>query len=455
MTAALDSVQTIVVLMLENRSFDHVLGHLRLPAFGNRRDVDGLENPDDNPAYVNYFEGREHSPFLLRDQRFISDMPHSRARVATQLAFANGRATMSGFAQAYAEHSGNTLAQPPVLGYLTPDDVPVSSFLARTFLTCDRWFAPLPTDTQPNRAMAFTGSTLIDGSEDGLIPHRGLVLDWLSKHQVPWRVYHSGLSFFLLFGPDAVENAVTGDFRSVRDLAGDVATEGDATWPSVIFVEPEYEDSPVHLFGSPNDNHPPLPMAPGESFLRSVYVALTANPARWAKTLFVVTYDEHGGFFDHVPPLPVRCVPPPGASFTDPFTTTGPRVPAVVASPLVEPASVFSRPLDHTSILQLLAEKFAGGSDRYSDEVTRRRDQGITSLSAVLEAAPAAATATAPPMPAAQALRSEVVLAAAEPVVSENQQAFLAAARALAASQRPEAVKRFPELLHLPQVNQP
>src|SRR5215470_8129354 len=107
--ATLDSIQTIVVLMMENRSFDHVLGHVSLPAFGNRTDVDGLKNPDDNPAYVNYFENREFSPFHFKDQRYISDMPHSRPQVATQLAFANGRATMSGFVQAYVDYSGNKL----------------------------------------------------------------------------------------------------------------------------------------------------------------------------------------------------------------------------------------------------------------------------------------------------------------------------------------------------------
>src|SRR5262249_17422574 len=124
-------------------------------------------------------ENREFSPFPLKDQRFISDMPHNRASVTKQLAFANGRATMSGFAQAYADYSGNKLERPPVMGYLTAEDAPISSFLARTFMVCDRWFSPLPADTQPNRAMAWTGSSLIDDTKSRVIPHKNLVLDWL------------------------------------------------------------------------------------------------------------------------------------------------------------------------------------------------------------------------------------------------------------------------------------
>src|SRR4029077_13573528 len=113
--------------------------------------------------------------------------------------------------------------------------------------------------------------------------------------------------------------------------------------------------------------------------------------------------------------------PPAGAEYTEAFATAGVRVPAIVASPLVKPGGVFSRVLDHTSILQLLAEKFDKGSDRYSDDVTRRRDQGIGSLSAVLEGGPAPGTAKATPQPAPQALRAEVVLDGAKPVVTENQ----------------------------------
>jgi phospholipase C len=178
----------------------------------------------------------------------------------------------------------------------------------------------------------------------------------------------------------------------------------------VILVEPSYYESPVDLEDAPNDNHPPLPMAPGEAYVKRIYDALTANPDRWASTLFVLTYDEHGGFYDHAVPPPLVAPVPPGASYTVPFTTAGVRTPAVVISPLVKAGSVYSGLLDNTSILQLLAERFDPQSSGYSAEVNNRRAQGVQSLSAALApdgaradqpiaVQPPAATALAPAVP--------------------------------------------------------
>jgi phospholipase C len=110
---------------------------------------------------------------------------------------------------------------------------------------------------------------------------------------------------------------------SIRYLAKDVQTESDHTYPEVIFCEPAYLDSPIGSGFERNDDHSPLPVGPGQRFLREIYEALTANPARWAKTVMIVTYDEHGGFFDHVPPLPIPTDPPPPGG-----TTGGSRPPA-------------------------------------------------------------------------------------------------------------------------------
>lgn len=183
------------------------------------------------------------------------------------------------------------------------------------------------------------------------------MLDWLTQHDVRWRVYHSGLSFFLLFG--LLDTALGDKFRSVRQLAGGLATDSPDTVPQVIFIEPEYNDSPVHFGNILNDNHPPLAIRPGEHFLRDIYVALSTSP-HWPTTMLIVTYDEHGGFFDHVPPLPIKSALPSGALYMDPFMTTGVRVPTIIASPLVQGGSCYSGCLDHTSILQLFAEMFAG-----------------------------------------------------------------------------------------------
>src|SRR5262249_52425507 len=150
--------------------------------------------------------------------------------------------------------------------------------------------------------------------------------------------YSAGLSIYLQV-PSVWPLLVSSHFRRLDALSSDAQNEADATFPQVIFIEPDYNDAPIHLSGHANDNHPPLAVAFGEAFLRDVYQAITSNPARFRRTVMIVTYDEHGGFFDHVPPLPIPYAPPPGASFTAPFDSTGVRVPAMVISPMVGPGA--------------------------------------------------------------------------------------------------------------------
>ena len=282
-------IDTVVVIMFENRSFDHVLGHLSHPAFGGRAAVEGLGNPAATTRYDNVFDQQIYKPFPMQDGIFSHDPPHGRKTIATQLEVINQQATMRGFVKAYVQRTHSVVTEPPPMGFLVPSAVPVSGFLAAEYGVCNRWFAPLPAGTQPNRSMAFAGETLIDENAGLSIPNRGLVLDWLAQRRVRWRVYHSGLSFFVLFNSPHVLGP---HFRSVRRLAQDFMDEPADKAPQVIFIEPEYDDSPVHFGFAPNDNHPPLQMGPGELFLHNIYAALTANPARWAKTLLVVTYDD-------------------------------------------------------------------------------------------------------------------------------------------------------------------
>jgi phospholipase C len=446
---ALDELQTIVIVMFENRSFDHLLGHLSMPEHGGRSDVEGLVNPKDNPAYVNFHGGEGFSLFPRRDAVFPHDLPHGRASVGAQLAPApSGRFSMSGFVEAYVQSTGSPLQDSPPMGFLTPADVPTSSFLASEYVVCDHWFAPLPTDTHPNRCVAFSGESLIDDTQVRVIPANPgtLLFDWLDAHQVPWRVYHCGLSFFTLFGrPDLVLGPSFHSFRSLPAHMAAAPAPGD---PQVIVIEPEYADSPVHFGRAPNDNHPPLPIGPGENFLREIYTALTANADRWARTLLVVTHDEHGGFFDHVAPPAMETPPPANALFSAPFQTLGPRVPTLVASPWVARGKAVKDRMDHTSILQLLSEKFAG-TTAYSPEVERRKRQGVVSLSAVLTAGPGTAR-TAVPSPPQGTTTQAMLVPPWTPPVTEGQQAFADAGRRLLAHDPVLALQRFPELAHLP-----
>src|SRR5262249_2644997 len=132
----------------------------------------------------------------------------------------------------------------------------------------------------------------------------------------------------------------------------------------------------------------------GEHFLRDVYTALAGNEKRWAKTVMIVTFDEHGGFYDHVTPIALRTDPPSGVTYR-PVLTPGVRVPGLILSPLVKAGSGYNEPLDHTSILQFIASRFGNGP--YSQEVEHRRQQGIGNVADALNRAEPRATIPWPP----------------------------------------------------------
>jgi phospholipase C len=444
----LEHIKTIVIVTMENRSFDHVLGHLRMPEYGNRQDLAGLVDPTRNPNYANFLDQLAYLPSAQGDIEPPHDLPHGRSYVATQLAEADATFTMSGFVAAYQQFTHSTVNPPPPMAFMTPADVPVSHFLAQQYLVCDHWFSSLPTDTQPNRSVACSGYALIDDTKSQLIavPEGSFILDWLSAHGVRWRVYHSGLSFFLLFG--RFDDVLGPHFHSLRELPAHIDAEPLDETPQVIFIEPEYTDSPVH-YGPANDNHPPTPMGPGEHFLRDIYLTLSKNPDKWRQTLMIVTSDEHGGFFDHVPPPRIATPAPPGAEYAHPFASLGPRVPALLISPWLKPGGSFNGVLDHTSVLQLLAEKFAPGHD-YNEEVGRRRHAGIESVGAAFKTALHHPRADIPLPPAERVAAARLAAPAATAPAIGTPAAFVLAARRLLARDRARALRRFPELLHLP-----
>ncbi len=439
-------VDTIVIVMMENRSFDHLLGTICQPQFGGRIDIDGVKSLLDpnlaNPAS----DGSLVFPFVMRDAPLTNDLPHERDFVAIQLAPSaiSGGPTMTGFVKAYEKSTGTTgVANPPTMGLLTPQDLPTTSFLAREYAVCDRWFSPIPSSTQPNRLMAISGYSELDNTISGLLPNQETLFQWLDAHQVRWRVYSAGLSFFTLM-PRMWGDLLSDRFRRLPALAFDFVHEADATRPQVIVVEPDYDDSPVHLSGHACDNHPPVPMSFGEAFVRQVYEALTSNPGRWQRTVMIVTYDEHGGFYDHVPPIPVHCPPPAGASYP-PFETTGVRVPAIVASPLVQRGVAKHQNLDHTSILALLAERFGQPGESYSAAVAARGAAGIASVSAVLDPGPP--RADVPHIPPSAIVGTASLKTWAEPVNAMGN-SFVSAIEQFARAHGNDALAKYPEIAH-------
>ena len=396
------AIETIVVVMMENRSFDHMLGYLSLPDYG-REEVDGLKTEGSNPAVwpPPFVLPGPYTPFRMPSPRQPlpnkMDPYHERSNAAMCLGTAQMspdglKYPMKGFIQSYPDKiNAGGVNQPVVMGYFTGEDLPTTHFFAENFLICDRWFCSLPAGTQPNRLLAMSGISRIDINSQGPMPEQPLVFKWLKDRGVRWRVYAEGIPFFSLMKSQWPAIFDLNFYRPLSSLARDIKNESSATFPQVIFVEPRYTNAP-HV-DTPHDDHAPSAVDGGQRFLMEVYAALTASPERWIKAVMVVTYDEHGGFFDHVSP-PRIPAPAPAGEYVS-FESLGVRVPAFIISPFVEPRSVYHHDMDHTSILQFLGERFGNGS--YSAQVDARMNAGLESVSATLSLPDARPDIPSPP----------------------------------------------------------
>ena len=379
--ADLSSVKHLVVVMMENRSFDHILGYRSLPPFN--RQLDGLSASADWLArFANQDGGRAFAPFLSTNPHGMPDdfdPPHERPNVAANLgALQNGVYPMGGFVSGIpADISSDPEIRKLVMGYFSAAQVPISHFFAENFAVCDRWFSALPAGTQPNRLMSMGGVSLIDVNHD-VLPQQDLVYDWLNRRGISWRVYHQGIPFFTMMPNWLAEILANDHFRNFTDLESDLMDTPPDELPRVIFIEPTYQDAP-HL-GFSTDEHAPAGISNGQEFLMQTYNSVTNSLAFWKNTVMVVDYDEHGGFFDHVSPPMIPTPPPAGASYDQAFVSLGVRTPAFVLSPFVQPGAVNHAVLDHTSVLKFIGELFAGGA--YSPAVDARP---VASLSAVLD----------------------------------------------------------------------
>ncbi len=343
----LSNINHIVVLMMENRSFDHMLGYLS--KHGGRADVDGLRGGEKNR-----FKERDFPSFPLTDTQFIAGPCHDHACVVTQV----DGGKMDGFVADFAPRAeaaaakGFNVNPGDVMGYYDAAKVPVYDALAREFLICQRWFCSHPGPTWPNRFYGLTGRlnrdangrTELDNPQisDFAPVSTKTIFDHLTDQGVSWHYYEYGFCFLRLF------DRYTFDISNILDardpVNGFFAAAQAGTLPSVSFVDPDFIDVPP---GS--DDHPPADIARGQHLIAEVVRAVINGPL-WSKTLLVITYDEHGGFFDHVPP--------PTAPVVSGIDRYGPRVPAFVISPWVDRGKVTDVVFDHTSILKTIARRF-------------------------------------------------------------------------------------------------
>jgi phospholipase C len=379
---ALAKIEHIVVLMQENRSFDQVLGYLSRDKINPK--VNGLL-PTTDPEHlkqVNRFRGRNFLPQKadrLNPERFsqvgnptpgATAWPsfktpgpcHATDCVLTQME-PNPEAPdipMGNFVADYAHRLGvqdsTDLRLRLVMDYFGPDDLPVFAVLARQFGICDKWYTAHAGSTWPNRFVMLTGDLNLsphgevetDNPDFGtLIPLQVPTLfDILSERGASWRVFEHGYSFLRLYKKFTFDTENIVDFDDPVRGFERAASRGEL--PQVTLIEPDYIDLPPG-----NDDHPPADMKFGQMLVRRIVQALVDSP-QWEKTLLVITYDEHGGFYDHQRP-PSDAPPLRGGR-----RKLGPRVPTFVISPLIERDAVFKNRFDHTSIGATILRRFAG-----------------------------------------------------------------------------------------------
>jgi phospholipase C len=370
MANQLGAIKHIVQLMLENRSFDQMLGFL-YESTGNvsptGQPYEGLtgneSNPDDAGRDIKVFkidqnaphpyfmpgadpgEGYQHTNYQL----FQTDDPQ-HGQIPTNKGFVIDfkAAIASDLAKGFQDTLPNT--QPSeIMGMYSPEMLPVMSSLAKGFAVCDQWFSSAPTQTLPNRGFAAAATSLgfLQNAHAKFFTTQS-IFGQMSKSNVDWGIYgYNRDPMTRMDFPDTQAAADThyGHFRDFQEHAG------DGTLPAYSFLEPDWGSGG-------NSQHPNYDVAKGEKLISDVYYALRNGP-NWSDTLLVITFDEHGGNYDHVPP-PWGATPPDDSlgEFGFDFTRFGVRVPALLISPRIVAGTVFrakgGKTIDHTSVLKTI-----------------------------------------------------------------------------------------------------
>ena len=444
-------IENIVVLMLENRSFDNILGTL----YPHSSQFEGLlldgsmSNTYQNKPYP--VTNESSSDWFATP---TADPGESFQDMNLQI-FGNtdgsGEATMGGFVNDWMATAGEYSGLPtgkecpwspdwaslprcppanPKCSGPNPSDImfyfttlgsspqlPVTGFLAKSFAVCDAWFGSSPTQTFPNRFFVNCGTSggYVQNVEYlcnlEIWPNLPSIFQLLDGTGVPnpanWKVYFHDYSIatlikYVLEAPDLVRNFDDSDFGPDTKMPTFFDDLNNKTLPKYSFLEPRYggiNNLP------PNSNHPPSNVLEGEILLATVYNAIAQSEYYWPRTLLIITYDEHGGCFDHVvPPTAVSpggtVLPRPSPAFQ--FDRYGPRVPAILVSPYIAAGTVLRpegfaynavdsgitttngvTPFDHTSIIRTVIECFNIQRDGKPANLTERDLNAPSLLSAL------------------------------------------------------------------------
>jgi phospholipase C len=345
--AADPRIKHVVVVMMENRSFDHILGLTQKPRLDGTA-PNAHMNPDagGTPVYV--------ATGAAYQGQLNPDVPHEFEDVDAQIFGVPRQATpnMQGFVATYQRVGGSGQN---VMRCFEPKQLPVISYLASNYLVCNRWFASVPGPTSPNRAFAHFG-TSFGRVDSGVIytGHGGGIYERLGNAGVSAKLfYHSAASGTLgMTFLDSKYCGLWGDFEAACN------SPDGKDLPQYSFVEPLYQDMDGQ---AGTDMHPDNNVLKGDQFIGWVYQCIRKQPALWESTVLLVVWDEHGGLYDHVVPPTLKqgddfsSVQPPFA-----FDRLGVRVPAILVSPYVA-NDVCDVQFEHACIPATASRQFAGG----------------------------------------------------------------------------------------------
>ena len=378
----LTDVEHVVILIQENRSFDHYFGSYRGVRGFSDQSMD-FRQPD--PANTTKSPVGSLLPFHLDTSTTNAACTHdiSHDWVPQHQSWNNG--AMDSFVTSRLPINSNDAVLS--MGYYTRADLPYYYALADAFTICDNFFCSAMGPTDPNRLYTMAASLDPDGTSGGpilqtIVTNRISVYGRLTYTTMPEQLQTRGISWKVYSSPDeTVAGGILSDnvlsyFKNFQDPSSVLYQNAFGPQFPVDFLAdvasgnlPQVSWLVASVLTS---DHPPSPSVFGENIVSLIVSALAANPALWAKTLFLITYDENGGFFDHVPPVTAPlgtpgeyvtapAVPDPTVVGTPPIggpIGLGFRVPTLIISPFSRGGFVSSDLFDHTSILRFLETRF-------------------------------------------------------------------------------------------------
>ncbi|CAM8886454.1 unnamed protein product [Rhodiola kirilowii] len=337
-------IKTIVVIVMENRSFDHMLGWMK----SINTEINGVNGSQFQQ--LNASDPTSQKIFFSNQSVYIDPDPgHSFQAIREQIFGSENTsavpAPMNGFAQQPLAMTGNTNMSHDVMNGFNPHMISVYKTLVSEFAVCDRWFASVPASTQPNRLYVHSGTSHGATSNIAKLLAAGYpqrtIFDNINDEGLSWGIYYQNIPATLFY-------------KNLRKLKYalkfhpyELSFKSDAKngkLPNYTVIEQRYFDSKLE---PANDDHPSHDVYQGQMFIKEVYETIRASP-QWNETLMVITYDEHGGYYDHVStpvsgvPSPDEIVGPEPFNFT--FNRLGVRVPAILISPWIEKGTVLHGP---------------------------------------------------------------------------------------------------------------